>query len=794
MVKTMTKHTIAHTAPAPGPVPEPTPGGLSDEEAARRLQETGPNAVAEQRPHPFRLLLGELWGPIPWMLEASVIIEFVLGKTADALITLALLLVNAVLSFVQATRAQNALALLRQQLAVQARVQRNGTWRQIPAQELVPGDIVHIRMGDIAPADVRVAAGLLAVDQSALTGESAAVDVGVSATVYAGSIVRRGEATGEVTATGSRTFYGKTAQLVGTAKTASHLESVVQGVTAYLAAVSVAMLLLVVIYGTLVHKLPLGDLLPFALILLVASVPVALPATFTLAAALGAGELAKRNVLVARLSAVEEAAGMDVLCSDKTGTITQNSLSLATIQPFAPYTAADTLRLAALCSEGATQDPIDLAILRAAQAQGAAVDLSTRLSFTPFDSATKYTAAVVQTETGQMGIVKGFPQSVSALAGRSVEEDVQALAAHGYRVLAVAAGPDHQMQLVGLVALEDPPRPDSKDLLVRLQALGVRIIMVTGDGLATARAVAAQVGLTGKACPAETLKELTAEPDPDCQLYAGVFPEDKYHLVRALQTARHVVGMTGDGVNDAPALKQAEVGIAVSTATDVAKAAASLILTTPGLGNIVAAVETGRRIFQRMLTYTLNKVIKTFQVGFFLSLGLLLTGQLIVRPHLILLLVFANDFVSMALATDTVSYSAKPDRWHLRSLVVSALVIAAGWMAFSFAALYWANSVLRLPLAELQTFIFVLLVFTGQANIYLVRERSRFWRSRPSKWLLVSSVVDVAIISAMAAAGIWMAPLAPWLLVALAVGSLLYGFVLDFLKVYVFRRQGVLAV
>ena len=252
--------------------------------------------------------------------------------------------------------------------------------------------------------------------------------------------------------------------------------------------------------------------------------------------------------------------------------------------------------------------------------------------------------------------------------------------------------------------------------------------------------------------------------------------------------------MTGDGVNDAPALKQAEVGIAVSTATDVAKAAASLILTTPGLGNIVAAVETGRRIFQRMLTYTLNKVIKTFQVGFFLSLGLLFTGQLIVRPHLILLLVFANDFVSMALATDTVSYSAKPDRWHLRPLVVSALEIAAGWMAFSFAALYWSNSVLRLPLAELQTFIFVLLVFTGQVNIYLVHERDHFWRSRPSKWLLVSSVVDVAIINAMAAAGIWMAPLAPWLLVALAVGSLLYGFVLDFLKVYVFRRQGVLAV
>ena len=727
------------------------------------------------------------------MLEASIIIELVLGKTADAIITLALLLVNAVLSFVQATRAQNALALLRQKLTVQARVQRNGVWRAIPAQELVPGDIVHLRMGDLAPADVRLSEGQVATDQSALTGESATVDVGVSATVYAGSIVRRGEATGEVTATGQRTYFGKTAQLVSTAKTVSHLESVVQGVTAYLAAVSVAMLLLVVIYGSIVHQLPLGDLLPFALILLVASVPVALPATFTLAAALGSGELAQRNVLVARLSAVEEAAGMDVLCSDKTGTITQNSLTLASSQPFAPYSAADLLRLAALCSESATQDPIDLAILQAAQTEGIAIDLSTRLSFVPFDSATKYTSAVVQAGAGSMHVVKGYPQAVGALAGHNVDDEVQALAEHGYRVLAVAAGQDEQLQLVGLLALEDPPRPDSKDLLVRLQELGLRIIMVTGDGLATARAVATQVGLTGKACSAETITQAPQEPDPTCQIYAGVFPEDKYQLVRALQTAGHVVGMTGDGVNDAPALKQAEVGIAVSTATDVAKAAASLILTTPGLGNIVATVETGRRIFQRMLTYTLNKVIKTFQVGFFLSLGLLFTGQLIVRPHLILLLVFANDFVSMALATDTVSYSAKPDRWQLRPLVVSALTIAVGWMAFSFAALYWAYSVLHLPLTELQTFIFVLLVFTGQVNIYLVRERHHFWRSRPSKWLAVSSLADVVVISGMAIAGIWMAPLAVWLLVVLALGSLLFGFLLDFLKVFIFRRQGILA-
>lgn len=377
----MSQPMTAHTPllPAPAPAANPSGGGLIDEEAARRLREVGPNAVAEQHRHPLRQFVRELWGPIPWMLEASIIIELVLGKMADAIITLALLLVNAVLSFVQATRAQNALALLRQKLTVQARVQRNGVWRTIPAQELVPGDIVHLRMGDLAPADVLLREGQVSTDQSALTGESATVDVGVSATVYAGSIVRRGEATGEVTATGQHTYFGKTAQLVSTAKTVSHLESVVQGVTAYLAAVSVAMLLLVVIYGSIVHQLPLGDLLPFALILLVASVPVALPATFTLAAALGSGELAQRNVVVARLLAVEEAAGMDVLCSDKTGTITQNSLTLASTQPFAPYSAADLLRLAALCSESATQDPIDLAILQAAQTQGLAIDLSTRL-------------------------------------------------------------------------------------------------------------------------------------------------------------------------------------------------------------------------------------------------------------------------------------------------------------------------------------------------------------------------------------------------------------------------------
>jgi len=343
------------------------------------------------------------------------------------------------------------------------------------------------------------------------------------------------------------------------------------------------------------------------------------------------------------------------------------------------------------------------------------------------------------------------------------------------------------------VALQDPPRDDSRSVIEKLHDLGVRVVMVTGDSLSTARAVAGQVGITGRACGAEALRQDTDAGNADCAVFAGVFPQDKFNLVQHLQRAGHVVGMTGDGVNDAPALKQAEVGVAVASATDVAKAAASLVLTNPGLSDMLVAVEVGRRIYQRMLTYTLNKIIKTFQIGLFLTFGLLLTGVLVTRPRLILLLLFANDFVTMALATDRVSFSRKPDRWNIRSLVISALVLASAWLVFSFAVLLLGRDGLELGLPQLQTLLFVMLVFSGQANVYLVRERSHFWRSPPSRWLVFSTIVDILVVSLLASQGILMAGISITLILSLLLLTVLYMIALDFLKVTVFRHLNTLS-
>jgi H+-transporting ATPase len=510
------------------------PDGLTSAEAAARLREVGPNAVAEPRPHPVRAFLGKLWAPVPWMLEATVALQLLLGKVGEAAVIAALLLLNAVVGFVQEQRADRALALLVQRLSVEARVRRDGAWQRVPATGLVPGDALHVRLGDLVPADVTLADGVLLLDQSTLTGESLPVEVGPGDTAPAGSVVRRGEATGEVVATGARTRFGRTAELVRTARTASHLARLVLRIVRALVALD-AVLVAAVLAWALATGLPLADLLPFALMLLVASVPVALPTTFTLATALGARELAERGVLVTRLSAIEEAAAMEVLASDKTGTLTQNRLTVCALRPRPPRTDADLLRLAALASDDATQDPIDLAVLHAARDRGVPSPAGEREAFVPFDPATKRTEA---TCAGGLRVIKGAPRAVAALVpGADLGDDVERLAADGARVIAVASGPVDRLELVGLLALEDPPRPDARPVLDALRTLGVRTVMITGDGLATARTVARQLGLGDRACPPDALRDDRDDPTASCDVFARVLPEDKLTLVQRLQRA-----------------------------------------------------------------------------------------------------------------------------------------------------------------------------------------------------------------------------------------------------------------
>jgi len=766
-----------------------TSQGLTSGEAAARLRKYGPNAVPERRENPLLAFLGKFWAPVPWMLEATIVLEIVLGKYAEALIIGALLVFNSVLSFVQEKQSSNALALLRNRLSVHTRAMRDGKWLLLPAEQLVPGDVVYLRMGDIVPADIRLSDGELMLDQSSLTGESVPVEAGAGATAYAGATVKRGEAAGEVIATGARTYFGKTAELVGAARTVSHLQQIVLKIVQYLVLLDVVLVAVLFIYA-LLTGIRLMEMAPFALILLVASVPVALPATFTVATALGALELVKGGVLVTRLSAIEEAAAMDVLCADKTGTLTQNRLALGSVRAYGSYTEDDVLRFAALASDRATQDPIDVAILDAARERGPLPGVGPRRQFVPFEPATKRSEAVYEHDGGTLRVIKGAAEQVAALVVNPPDwsPHVAKFAADGYRVLAVAAGTGDELNLAGLVALADPPREGSRRFIRRLGDLGVRVTMVTGDSAETARAVAAQVGIGGPACSPHTLRdEDIGAHVQECSIIAGVYPEDKFRLVQALQRFGHITGMTGDGVNDAPALKQAEVGIAVSNATDVAKAAASMVLTEPGLGNVIAAVETSRLIYQRMLTYTLNKVVKTIQIAVYLSVGLMATGIFVVTPLLIILLLFANDFVTISIATDRVSFSTKPDRWRIGILVLTGAAMATLMLVLSFAVLYIGLYALRLPVPQLQTLIFIMLVFTGQANVYLVRERRHFWESRPSRWLMISSCADIIAVSVLAVFGILMAAINPWLVVGMLGATAAYMVLVDFVKIRVFK-------
>lgn len=765
--------------------------GLSEKEALERLKHFGPNRIPEQRRHPALVVIAKFWGPIPWLLEATVLTQLALGRRAEALVIGLLLALNAAISLLEEGRARGALDLLRHTLVTRARVLRDGSWRTVPAESLVPGDLVHLRMGDLSPADIRLVEGELLLDQSALTGESVAVEAGPGSLAYAAAPVRRGEATGEVIATGTRTYFGHTAELVRTVRAQSHLSLVIFRIVRILVVIDLALIAILLAYA-LATAMPLRDVISFALVLLVASVPVALPATFTLATALGSTELARSGVLLTRLATIEEAAGMDVLCTDKTGTLTENRLTLSGLEGIGGTAGDDVLRLAALACDAASQDAIDMAILAAAEAKGLATTQVSRLGFDPFDPGLRYSVGHYREGDHELWVAKGAPSAVAGLVGEATDASVATarLALTGARILAVAVGESRSsLRLGGLVALEDPPRPDSVELVSGLRDLGIRVLMVTGDNLATAVAIAQRVGIEGPGATGASLQAMSADEALANGVYARVFPEQKIALVRLLQKAGHVVGMTGDGVNDAPALRQADVGIAVASATDVARAAAGIALTTPGLVDALTAVRISRRIYQRMLTYTINKIMKTLEIAVFLTIGVMLTHTLVITPLLIVLLLFTNDFVTMSIATDRVGFSKRPDRWNVRRLMLTGAGLAASVLVLSFAVFFVARDVLALPLAQLQTVVFVMLVATGQGNVYLVRERDHFWRSRPSRWLIFSSLADLVVVGVMAATGTLMAPISIGVISLVLVVVALYLLVIDQVKVVIFRRM-----
>jgi H+-transporting ATPase len=765
----------------------PKIAGLTSQEAANRLQRDGPNAMPDTSAHPVRNALLKFWAPVPWLLEAAIVLQVVLHKYVEAAVIAGLLIFNAALAYFQEGRAQATLTALKSRLALNASVQRDGTWKTVPAAELVRGDLVKLSLGGVVAADVHLVDGSVLLDQSMLTGESLPVEAGAGADTYAGALVRRGEATAEVTATGVHTKFGRTAELVRTAHVTSSQQKAVLRIVRNLAIFNGGVILLIGVYAW-THAMPWSEIIPLLLTSVLAAIPVALPATFTLATALGARALAKLGVLPTRLSAVDEAATIDVLCSDKTGTLTRNELAVTSVRPMPGFDDAHILGMAALASSEGGEDSVDAAI-RSASSHKPVSDLPRLTRFVPFDPAKKTSeATATDAKGGVQRVVKGAFAVVAGLTAPAPTAAAIAdgLEKQGLRVLAVAAGPPASMQLIGLIALSDPPRTDSSTLIAELKTLGVRTVMVTGDAPATARIVAHAVGLDGAVCPQGPLPS-NVKPE-DFAVFASILPEGKFDLVKAFQKSGHTVGMCGDGANDAPALRQAQIGIAVSTATDVAKSAAGVVLTESGLGGIVSAVKEGRITFQRILTYTLNSVLKKIVQVMLLAIGLVITGHAVLTPMLMVIVMITGDFLAMSLTTDRVRPSAKPNSWRIGRITSAGVLLGLCFLAFCTAVLVVGKFELRLSIEALRTLSVVAIVFGSQATIYAIRERGHLWGLRPSMWLVCSSIADVLIISTLAIFGIAMAPLPVPVVAGEFAAALGFALLVDGVKIPVFAR------
>jgi H+-transporting ATPase len=770
---------------AKGSVVETT-DGLSEAEARTRLARYGPNEIQEEPSGLLRGILKRFWGPIPWMLEVALLLEVSLGKTTEPALIAGLLLFSAVLGGSQERRANASLDLLRRRLRVNARVRRDGKWRQLPARDLVPGDQVRVGVGDLVPADCIIIDGTVEVDQAALTGESAAVSRSKHETIYSGSTVHRGEATATVAATGAHTYFGRTAELVRTAGSVGHLEQLLYTVVRYLVAID-AVLAAVLIAGALWRGEELLPLAPVLLVLVTATLPVTMPAAFTVSNAVEARSLAKEGVLVTGLTSIQEAATMDILCVDKTGTLTQNQEKIVGIVPLSKESADVILALAAAACDPASQSPLELAVFQAMRQRS--LPPFNRLGFAPFDPAKKRSEAIIAQRGRSVRVVLGSPIVVEQLAETKPEftARVKELAATGARVLAVAAGLENRLIVRGLVALADTPRDDAATLIKALQALGIRVIMVTGDTLATAQAVSLQVGLGHRF---GDVKQALNEP-LQYDGFANCYPEDKFRLVQALQRFGRV-GMTGDGINDAPALKQADVGIAVNTATDVAKAAAKVVLTRPGLHDIVEVVSGGRRVYRRMLTWTITKIARTVELAALLTFGYLATGIFVTPLFLIVLIIVMNDLVTITVATDRAWVSPVPERWNVREIAKVAGVFAMGWLILAFALLWAALNLWELPIPQVQTLMFVYLIYSAQATIYLSRVRDRVWSLAPSAFVAATTLGNVLVASVLAYWGVLMAAVPAALLLGTLGLVLAAALMLNEVKIWLFRSSGIL--
>jgi H+-transporting ATPase len=779
-----------------------SPAGLTGAEAERRLVREGANEIPAKVENPLLKFFSYFWGPIPWMIEAAAGLSLVVRHWSDFIIILVLLFANAIVGFWEEYQAGNAIAALKARLALRARVRRDGSWTNIEARMLVPGDVIRLRLGDIVPADARLLGDdPVEIDQAALTGESLPVTRGGGEAVFSGSIVRQGETDAMVYATGTRTYFGQTAELVEEAHTVSHFQRAVLKIGDYLIVIAIA--LVVLIFAVAMFRGdPILTTLQFMLVLTVAAIPVAMPAVLSVTMAVGARLLAAKEAIVSRLVAIEELAGVDVLCSDKTGTLTQNKLKLG--EPFC-IGAIDPGALildGALASRAEDEDTIDMAVLDGLKdrAELAAYEIT---HFQPFDPVHKRTEATVLAKDGStFRVTKGAPQVIMLLAGNAAEirSEVDAtiadFAKRGFRSLGVARaeGKDGAWQFVGVLPLFDPPRPDSKETIATAEQLGLDVKMLTGDQMAIAKEIASQIGLGGNILNAsgfgDTQHHEAARLDQSIEQadgFAQVFPEHKFHIIDVLQRHGHIVGMTGDGVNDAPPLKKADCGIAVSGATDAARAAADIVLLTPGLSVIIDAIRESRKIFQRMNSYAIYRIAETMRVLLFMTLSILVFNFYPVTAVMIVLLAVLNDGAILSIAYDNVQTSAVPEAWNMRRVLTISTVLGIAGVIASFGLFYIGEQVFHLDRAVIQTLIYLKLSVAGHLNIFVTRTRGPFWSSKPSRVLLVAVFGTQILATVIAATGLLMTPIG-WTYAGLVWGyALIWFLVNDRVKLLVYR-------
>lgn len=727
--------------------------GLKSAQVLSLHHQYGYNEIPEHKQSKILLWLKQFWGPLPWLLELVAILSFWSGNRIEGIIIILLLVMNSFISLFQRAKTDKSLSQLRQKLQINNRVLRDDEWKMTPTRDLVPGDIVRLRIGDMISADMELLEGSVSVDQSSITGESLPKELDGHGELYSGSVLLRGEATAKVVAIGLETKYGVTAQLLETSHPPTHMEKIIFTLIKYQFLFNVALIIFMSLYILFING-KISDILPLIIVLLITSVPVAFPTMFTVSQTFGASQLVRMHnnhgILVRRLAAVQDCASMNVLCTDKTGTLTKNSLTISRIVTYAGYGEDYVIEMAASCSNISDQDPIDKAVIEYAKEKN--YKFAKPKKFIPFDPSTKQTQAVIDINSQEVTIYKGLPEiifSQSHLTNNSYRQDLEKLSSQGYRIIAVSMVKNNaKPEILGLIAFEDPIREDSKPLISELIAHGIEIKMITGDNLETAKSIASQLGFEVRAV---STKDLVKNPDLvlSHNVFADAFPKDKLLIISRLQKAGYTVGMTGDGVNDSPALHQAEVGIAVANATDIAKNSASYILTNPGLEDIVTAVKVSREVFQRLRTWALNKVIKSFEIAMLSVLAYLITKNIILSPLLAVLFLFANDFVTISIATDHSRAEANPANWNLFRLIFSAVSLSVVLLAFLAISLVFADKIMKLDFKELASLTFVLLVFQGQASLYALRSWPHFWSISPSKTLyLTSAAVWIILIIA----------------------------------------------